>query len=333
MARASGSASQGSGLLVGLDLGGTKLFAGLADANGRIYATVKELTATSAEGLAEQLPAIVDKLLTEGGADRTEIAAVGVGSPGPLDPDSGIVIRTPNLPIRNFPLVSIMERALRIPTFLDNDVNVCTLGETLFGAGRGKACVVGLFVGTGIGGGIVIDGAIYHGASNNAGEIGHMVVQADGPLCGCGGKGHLEALASKTAMAREFEAALARGRHSRLFELASPPYQRLDTNILRECLEGSDELVREVLVGAGHMLAVGCVSLTHVLAPDVIVLGGGVMEAVGDFLLPLIRRETFESCMEGTFENTQIVSSALGDDAGILGAVALARSRLQRSHL
>jgi glucokinase len=314
-------------MFVGVDLGGSKIYAGLMEATGKFRATIKELTATSQEGLTEQLPGVVERLLDKGSVGKEEVAAIGVGSPGPLDPDTGMVFDTPNLAIRNFPLVEIMENSLRIPTYMDNDVNVCTLGEALFGAGAGKSSVVGVFVGTGIGGGIVLDGKVFHGASKNAGEIGHMVIQADGAVCGCGGKGHLEAYASKTALAKQFETARAQGRRSLLFEVAEGPYERMNTVVLRDCLEAGDELVKGVLVGAAHALAMGCVSLIHILAPEVIVFGGGVMESVGYFLLPLIQQETFVSCMEGTFEKTQILPSALGDDAGILGAVALARSR------
>jgi len=316
---------EGKKFYVGVDLGGTKIYAGLTNREGNILATVKELTITHQEGLAEQLPRLVERLLEEGGARREEVAAIGVGSPGPLDPDRGIVFATPNLSLHDFPLVEIMESHLKIPTFMDNDVNVATLGEALLGAGEGKDFVVGIFVGTGIGGGIVLNGRIYHGASKNGGEIGHMVILADGPACGCGGKGHLEALASKTAMARQFEAALAQGRRSRLFDEVPGPYDRLDTRLLQGLLDAGDDLVTEILIGVAHYLALGCVSLIHVLGPDVIVLGGGVMEAVGDFLLPRIKQEAFASSLRGTWERTEILPSALGDDAGLLGAVTLAK--------
>ena len=196
--------------VVGVDMGGTKILSAVIDAEGNILGTAKVPTKADA-GTSVVIDRIADSIqqaIGKSGVNEASIAAVGIGAPGPLDPETGVVIFAPNLGWRDVPLKTELEARVGIPTFVDNDVNVGTLGEHAFGAGKGVQNIVGIFVGTGIGGGIILQGELFHGASKTAGEIGHIIVKADGPKCGCGTRGCLEALASRTAMTKQLQKAI-----------------------------------------------------------------------------------------------------------------------------
>jgi glucokinase len=262
-----------------------------------------------------------------------DAAGLGVGVPGVVDSSAGEVVKTPNLPLAPVALGPRLEGTFGIRTALGNDVNLGTLGEKYFGAAREADSALGIFVGTGIGGGLVLDGRLYEGWRGAAAEIGHLRVRIDGPECGCGGRGCLEACASRTAIERDLFAALAAGRESVLVSLltgrggALCPPSRIRSGILEEALAQQDALVMEVLAEASRVLGLGVASLVNVVDPQVVLLGGGVIEACGSFMVPRIEETARAEVMPGGRNGFRIVTSQLGDDAVALGGVALAQQR------
>lgn len=318
--------------VVGVDMGGTKILSAVIDAEGNILSTAKIPTKADKgpsiviDRIAESIQRAVDK----SGVVAASIQAVGIGAPGPLDPATGVVIFAPNLRWKDVRLKEELEARVNIPTFVDNDVNVGTLGEHVFGAGKGFQNVVGIFVGTGIGGGIILQGELFHGASKTAGEIGHIIVKAGGPRCGCGTRGCLEALASRTAMAKQFQKAiLKKGQKSVISELTNGDLKTVRSGVLAKAIRLNDKLTLKVIKKATKYLGIGIGSIVNFLNPEMIILGGGVVEALDDTFLNDIRAAAEKYALPNTLNGVQIVPAKLGDNSGILGAAALARQRSQ----
>ena len=316
--------------VVGVDMGGTKILSAVIDAEGNILGTAKVPTKADA-GTAVVIDRIADaiqKAIGKSGVNRASIEAVGIGAPGPLDPETGVVIFAPNLGWRDVPLKAELEARVGIPTFVDNDVNVGTLGEHAFGAGKGVQNIVGIFVGTGIGGGIILHGELFHGASKTAGEIGHIIVKADGPRCGCGRRGCLEALASRTAMTKQFQKAIEKkGKKSVISKLTDGDLSAIRSGVLAKAIRAKDKLTLKVFKKATKYLGIGIGSIVNFLNPEMIILGGGVVEALDDTFLDNIRAAAEKYALPNTLDGVQIVRAELGDNSGILGAAALARQR------
>lgn len=311
---------------VGVDVGGTKLFAVVVTGEGEVIGRHKEPTRQDGTRLAEQVAVAVEGAVADAGLKLEEVAGIGVGVPGVVDSRTGRFVKAPNLEIDDPYLILRLRERYEMPVAIGNDVNLGTLAEVWLGAGRGAQTVVGIFVGTGIGGGVVVNGKLLTGPEDLAGEIGHLVLMVDGPVCGCGNLGCFEALASRTAIERDLRQALAEGRESRIMEFAKDG--QIKSGSLEDALEAGDELVAEVLRRAGHYLGQGVLTIRHLLDPELIILGGGVMEACGDFLMPLIEAEVQGDHMKGSREELRLVRSALGDDAVALGAAALARAEV-----
>ena len=318
--------------VIGVDMGGTKILAAVVNAEGRILADAKIPTKADkgADVVIDRIAECMQKAIDKSRVDPMSIQAVGIGAPGPLDPGTGVVIFAPNLRWKDVPLKAELETRTGIPTFVDNDVNVGTLGEHTFGVGQNVQNLVGIFVGTGIGGGIIMGGELFHGASKTAGEIGHIIVKAGGPRCGCGTRGCLEALASRTAMTKQFQKAiLKRGKKSILSELTDGDLGAIRSGVLAKAIRLNDKLTLKVLKKATKYLGVGIGSIVNFLNPEMIVLGGGVVEALDDTFLDNIRNAVEKYALPNTLNGVQIVRAKLGDDAGILGAAALAKQRLE----
>lgn len=316
--------------VIGVDMGGTKILSAVIDAEGKILSTAKVPTKANKgpsiviDRIAESIQRAVDK----SGVDTASIQAIGIGAPGPLDPATGVVIFAPNLRWKDVRLKDELEARVNIPTFVDNDVNVGTLGEHVFGAGKGFQNVVGIFVGTGIGGGIILQGELFHGASKTAGEIGHIIVKAGGPRCGCGTRGCLEALASRTAMAKQFQKAIVKkGKKSVISELTGGDLGTIRSGVLAKAIRLNDKLTLKIIKKATKYLGIGIGSIVNFLNPEMIVLGGGVVEALDDTFLNDIRAAAEKYSLPNTLNGVQIVPAKLGDNSGILGAAALARQR------
>jgi len=320
-------------LVVGVDLGGTKILAAVVTADGKILGQAKRKTKpeTGTESVIERIVKTVDEALAGAKTSRGEVRAVGIGAPGPIDPDTGTVLMAPNLNgWENVPLAKTLSEQLGMPVFLDNDVNVGTLGEFVYGAGRGAKDVIGVFVGTGIGGGLIIGGQLRSGARHAAGEIGHMIVLAEGPYCGCGNRGCIEALASRTAIVNSLRMAMQSGRKTTLTEaLAGGGVERLSSGVLAQAWKSNDTLTVEVLTRVQYYLGLHLASLVNFLDPELIVLGGGVIEALGEDFLQPIRRVAYQHFTQRRdASQVKIVLSQLGDNAGILGAAVAARLHL-----
>ena len=316
--------------VIGVDMGGTKILSAVIDAEGNILGTAKVPTKADAgtSVVIDRIADSIQKAIGTSGVNETSIEAVGIGAPGPLDPETGVVIFAPNLGWRDVPLKAELEARVGIPTFVDNDVNIGTLGEHAFGAGKGVQNIVGIFVGTGIGGGIILQGELFHGASKTAGEIGHIIVKADGPRCGCGRRGCLEALASRTAMTKQFQKAIKKkGKKSVISKLTNGDLSAIRSGVLAKAIRANDKLTLKIFKKATKYLGIGIGSIVNFLNPEMIILGGGVVEALDDTFLDNIRAAAAKYALPNTLDGVQIVRAKLGDNSGILGAAALARQR------
>ncbi len=269
----------------------------------------------------------IDEALKYAGLTRTDIAAAGIGSPGPLDTDTGVILFSANLNVKNFPLGPELSAALNRPVLVQNDVRAGGYAEFRLGAGRGYRDIIAAFVGTGIGGCIIQNGEIVTGSTGNAGEIGHMVVKAGGPRCGCGSRGCMEALASKTAIARRVNKATRNGLPTVLGEKMARKGGRLKSGDLAEAVASKDLVALKEVHRAAHFLGIGLGSLINVLGPELMIVGGGVAGALGPGYLDLVRTAARSQILVDPQGTIRIEPAALGDDAGILGAALLAREK------
>ena len=307
--------------VLAIDIGGTKVAAGIVDTEGRILAR-GEVPTFAAEGLEPVLGRIAGlgrDLLSRPEVADVSIHRVGVGCAGPVDLKAGIVFNPPNLPgWTRVPLMDRLRHELDLPVVLENDANAAALGEFRYGAGRGARSIVYMTVSTGIGGGIILEGKIWHGLKDAAGEIGHMTVCPDGPLCGCGNRGCLEAMSSGTSIARRAREMLAAGRQSELSQVAYPT----SADVVRLAQKG-DPVASEIWDQAVRYLGIGVAAVITILAPERVVIGGGVTRA-GDFLFASLREHARERVKLVPVESVPILSATLGPDVGILGAAAVA---------
>jgi glucokinase len=310
---------------IGVDLGGTKAQVGVLAGVETLYESREASDLHSQDDLVEQLVREI-----KGAMDaRPKAAAVGLGVPATIDHDRGVALFATNLPIADLPLRDLIAERVGLPTFLDNDANVAALAEHQFGAARGKSTTVMLTIGTGIGGGVIIDGEIFRGATGAGVELGHVVIQADGPPCpgNCPNHGCLEAFASGTALGREGKAAAESAPDSALGKLVAAGEKIDGLAVTLAALDG-DETAVGVFDLVGGRLGVGCVSFVNIFEPEVVVIGGGVIRA-GDLLLDPVRKEVRERALRPMNE-TPILEATLGNDAGMIGAAALARTELEK---
>lgn len=311
------------------DFGGTHLRAAVVDENGRVLA--RDERPTPAEATAASVTAeIVSLLRSVAPGPGAAPSAVCIATAGLVDADAGRVILAPNIPgFRNLPLTEPVAAALGMPAFIENDASAAALGEFRFGAGRGMRHLLHATLGTGIGGGLVIDRRLYRGAKGLAGEIGHIVIDPSGPRCNCGSRGCLEALVSGVAFAQRARRLLAKGKSPRLAAIAAgrEPNGR---DLLVAAQEGDTAAEAEIRNG-GHVLGLGLGSLVNVLNPDAVTLSGGLL-GMGEMLLGPMR-DALSSLAYGPASGTKVLLSELGDDAGLLGAAAVAFERLEDAGL
>ena len=328
-----GDRGKKSGPYLAVDVGGTKIQASLVEESGKIVG--QERAATPRDGGPEQAVAAIErtieKLLESKSVTPGELVAMGLAIPGVVDPDEGRIVFTANMSLTGVEIGSHLETRFRVPVVLGNDCNLGVLGETWLGSARRAESAVAILVGTGIGGGFVRNGKLWRGARESAGEIGHTIVQIDGPLCGCGNRGCLEALASRTAIENRLRAAVADGQKTILTELLQGDLRVIRSRTLRQAIEAEDALVTEIVRRAAETLGYACINVRHLIDPEVIVLGGGVIEACSDFILPIVENIVGSDGLPGARDGGRVLLSALGDDAVVLGAVALARIHVGRS--
>jgi glucokinase len=322
-------ASSDNRAVVGIDLGGTKILAAVLAPDNTILGRAKVPTPAQEGGPAilQAIVACVDQALAESGLARGAIAAAGVGSPGPLDPQTGVILFSANLNMRDFPLGPGLSTALGCPVLVQNDVRAGGYAEFRLGAAKGHSSMIAAFVGTGIGGCVILDGQIVSGVTGNAGEIGHMIVKANGAVCGCGAHGCMEALASRTAIARRVNKAIRKGTPTILRERLARKSGRLKSGDLAEAVALGDQVAVSAVSRAAHYLGLGLGGLINALGPEIVVIGGGVAEALGNAWITLVRDSARRQALVDREGMIRIEPAALGDDAGIHGAALLARER------
>jgi glucokinase len=264
----------------------------------------------------------------EGDLDIKQVKGIGIGAPGAVDPESGKVIFAPNLQWRDVPLKKMLEKDLGIPVFVENDCNICTLGVHEAELEGKPKNMVGIFLGTGIGGGLIINGKLYSGFNKTAGELGHMVLEVGGPKCGCGNKGCFEALASRSAIFRRIQTAIKEGQKTVLTEMLGDNLDEMKSGDLRKAIKRGDKFVEKVVEEAAEYTGIAVANLINILNPDTIVLGGGVIEQMEDQMMAIIIETAHDYALDGTSEGIEIIASKLGDSAGITGGAVLARRNL-----
>jgi glucokinase len=312
---------------VGVDVGGTKVAAGLVSSAGEIAHRVRVpmAAADAAAGLAAVTSAIDSVRAAAKPESGALICGIGICAPGPLDPRTGIVINPPNLPgWRNFPLADLVSKGYRVPVRVDNDGNAAALAEALWGAGRGYRNVFCATIGTGIGTGIVFDGRIYHGRTGAAAEGGHVTIDYRGPRCGCGKLGCIEALASGPAIARRASDKIAAGNSSAILKDAGGHLDRITSEMVGRAYVAGDLLAKEILTETAMFLTVWLGNIVDLLEPDVMIVGGGAASILQPFLGE-IRDRLPSWCVNSHCQEIPLVTAYYGADAGIAGGAALCR--------
>ena len=317
---------------VGIDLGATSLLAVVADARGQVLGTAEADTPHDGSDpgpVVAEVARIVQKAARKADVKVSKLKALGIGAPGSVDLETGFIAKATNLDWLDVPLARHLEDALDLPSFVANDVQVAIMGEHAYGAAQGARNAVGIWVGTGIGGGMILGGELYRGSHGAAGEIGHMAVIPDGPRCGCGQQGCVEAVASRSAIAREIEAAIA-GRKKTLVPqiMREKNKDRITASVLLAAATAGDKLVLELLERSRLYLSILVKNLLNVVDPEVVVIGGGMVEKFGESMVAPIRQLALAQAMLRPGEPPRIVASQLGDHAGALGATVWARMRM-----
>ncbi|GAB1481976.1 ROK family protein [Treponema sp.] len=311
---------------IGFDLGGTKMIAALVDEKGNILSRSRSRTPgeEGPDAVAAAMAKTVEAACAEAKIDPSEISALGAAIPGIIDPERGTVNLT-NLNLKEYPLKSSLEKALKVPVILENDVNAGTWAEFALGAAKGYRHVIGVFVGTGIGGGLILDGKLYRGWRGSAGEIGHLIIQDGGPLCGCGQYGCLEAFAARTAMAKDAVAIAAAGHLPELINKTGTDFKKFKSSIFEKALDMGNESVQGIVDRAAYHLGVGLASAAMLLNPEVFVIGGGFADRLRGSYLETVTKTMHSKAMNGVIQDVKVILGTLGDDAVPLGAALLAR--------
>lgn len=317
---------------LGFDLGGTKMLATVWDSKFKPLGSERRKTKGSKGGQTalERLLETIDEALAQAGRSKQELAGIGMACAGPLDLEKGVLIDAPNLGWKNVPLRTLLEQRFGCPAIIANDVDAGVYGEYRFGAGRGASCVVGAFPGTGIGGGCVYEGRIFRGTRSSCMEIGHIPVVPHGPVCGCGQRGCLEAVASRLAIASAAAAAAYRGAAPVLMRKAGTDVAKIRSGVLRASIDGGDAAVEQIVRGAARQLGVVLAGVIHLLAPEVVVLGGGLVQALPDLYLGEVSKAVKKRIMASYANTFKIVTAELGDDAAVKGAAAWAQQEIRR---
>lgn len=323
--------------VLGVDFGGTKILAGVIDTgSGKVLSEAKTRTHAERGGneVTQRFLNVAREALDASGVSKGQLTAIGVGIAGQVDEEGARLERAPNLPegLLGATLTEAARQELGVRTLLFNDVQAAAAGEAAFGAGRGQPDFVCIFSGTGIGGAIYQDGKPYRGHTNTAGELGHMVIAYGGRICGCGGEGHLEAYASRTAVVRSILGALRLGRASSLAELAPDPdpfypqNAQIRSKALGRAVKDGDAVAVEMVTEGARYMGAGLVSIINFYNPPLIILGGGIVQEV-DLFFDLASARALEGALQVPRGEVRIVKAALGDNSGVVGAAVLASRR------
>ena len=307
-----------------LDVGGTKVLGAVFNEKDEIIYRLKKRSKSGGEGSADVekvIVSVVEEMISESGIDRKNLNAIASCAPGVIDQDRGIVLFTPNLPWRDYDMAGSMRKKFGVPFYVGNDVNLGVLGEYHFGVGKGYKNIVGFFVGTGMGGGLILNGSLYTGNQFKAAEYGHMILDPEGPLCNCGQRGCLEAFSSKQGMSAYIRQQAARGRETMMAEAVQEGVFR--SKKMKKALEAGDTVALEAVDRACHWLAVATGNMINTFSPDLVLYGGGIIEAMGDLFLEKILAEVDRYCMPQIRSTVEIKNAALGDDSILYGDLAM----------
>lgn len=313
---------------IGIDLGGTNLKAGIVSSDGKLYQKLSVKTKSNADPqtISHQIYGLIEEIINNTHLKTTDIIGIGLSSAGLIDKKGETIVFSPNLPQwRNIPIKRMVMERFSMPCVLENDANAAAWGEKWVGAGRDASSLVMITLGTGIGGGIIIDNKLWRGANNVAAEIGHMIIQMDGPKCNCGNYGCIEVYASATAMVRRFKEALKSGTPS----LLNTSGEITAKTINDAALQG-DKAALNILKETGQYLGIALVNIMHVLNPEIIVLTGGMIGS-GDLLMDPIKDIIKQKAFEASYKNTDVVFSQLGSDVGTIGAAGCLLKELEIS--
>ena len=311
-----------------LDIGGTKILGAIFDEKDEIIYRLKKKTKQSGDDSAnveKVIVSVVEEMIEAAGIDKKKINAIAAGAPGVINQDTGVVLFSPNLPWRNYNIKKSIEEKTGIKFFIGNDVNVGVLGEYYYGAAKGYKNVVGFFVGTGMGGGLILDGKLFTGNQFKGAEYGHMILDPEGPLCNCGQRGCLEAFSSKKGMSAYIVQQVTRGRSSMLGDKIENGVFK--SKMLKKSLAAEDAVAVEAVDRACHYLAVATGNMINTISPDIVVYGGGVIEAVGDIFLEKILKEVDRYCMPSIRNTVELKVAALGDDSILYGALSMIKGK------
>ena len=312
--------------VLAIDLGGTKIIAAIISNKGQIVAKERCLTLAD-EGpqpVIRRIFSAIDHLLSQRNINPSQLDSISIAAAGAIDFKKGLITSSPHLPgWHDVPLRDIVEEKYKVNTFLINDASAAALGEHHFGAGQGVNNLILLAVGTGIGGGIILNGRLYSGASGSAGEIGHITIDVGGPKCDCGNTGCLEALVSGTAVAKEAIRRIKQGERSSLTEAVGGEIEDITAEEVLTAAWDSDSLASEIILKAATYLGIGLANIVNIFNPEMIIIGGGIAK-MGDLLLNPARQVVKERAFQLPAQAVQIVPAQLGDDAGVLGAAVFA---------
>ena len=308
-----------------LDVGGTKVLGAIFNEKDEIIYRLKKRSKSEGEGSADVekvIISVVEEMIEESGIDRKKLNAIASCAPGVIDQDRGIVLFTPNLPWRNYDIAGAIKKKFGVPFYVGNDVNLGVLGEYKFGAAKGYNNIVGFFPGTGMGGGLILNGKLFTGTQYMAAEYGHMTLDPDGPLCGCGQSGCLEVFSSKRGMSDYIRQQVNRGRPCLLAEDVQDG-GIFRSKRLKKALAQKDAVAMEAVDRACHYLAVATGNMINTIAPDLVLYGGGIMEAMGDLFLKKILAEVDRYTMTAIRPLVDLKVASLGDDSILYGDLAL----------
>ncbi|MBK7230223.1 MAG: ROK family protein [Ignavibacteriales bacterium] len=316
--------------IVSVDMGGTKILASVLNSKKGIIARQKKPTDidSGTKVYVKDIAELVHKVVKTSKLDEKNIVAVCLGVPGSVNPQTGVIGIAPNLGIKNYKMKAELEKLIPYPVLLENDVNLGALGIKNYGVGKDATNMLAVFVGTGIGGGVVIDKKMYRGFNFVAGEIGHMLVQKNGPKCGCGKKGCFEALASRTAIVNNIINDVKKLKKKSVLSDLIKSNERIKSGALRNAIDKKDKVVTIRITEACEVIGDVLASVCNLMNFDMIVLGGGVIEALGDFMLPIIKQQFNNQVFTAAAKGVKIVPSKLADDAAIYGGLALAEEFL-----
>ena len=307
-----------------LDVGGTKVLGAIFNEKDEIIYRLKKRSKSEGEGTADVekvIISVVEEMIKASGIDKSKLNAIASCAPGVIDQAKGIVLFTPNLPWRNYDIAGAMRKKFGVPFYVGNDVNLGVLGEYKFGAARGYKNIVGFFPGTGMGGGLILNGELFTGHQFKAAEYGHMILDPEGPLCGCGQRGCLEAFSSKKGMSDYIRQQVSRGRECMLAEDVQNGVFR--SKRLKKALAAKDKVAMEAVDRACHYLAIATGNMINTISPDLVLYGGGIMEAMGELWLSKILAEVDRYCMPSIRPTVELKVASLGDDSILYGDLAL----------